>query len=71
MSTRFWKTISVIFLILWSALGIHSVIRTYKEGRYWPCSFYAVSVYLLLNVTKDIINTNIDKDEPENKGGEK
>lgn len=57
-------------MILWSALGVHSVIRTYKEGRYWPCSFYAVSVYLLLDVTKDIINTKKDEDEPENKGGE-
>ena len=71
MSTKFWKTVSVIFLILWSALGFHGIIRTYKEGKYWQCSFYAVSEYLLLNVTKNIINTKIDEDEPENKGGEK
>lgn len=70
MSTKFWKTVSVIFLVLWCGLGFHGIIRTYKEGKYWSCSFYAVSEYLLLNVTKDIINTKVDEDEPENKGGE-
>lgn len=69
MSTKFWKTVSVIFLTLWSVLGFHLIIGTYKEGKYWQCSFYAVSEYLLLNVTKDIINIKIDEDE--NKGGEK
>ena len=70
MSTRFWKTISVVFFVLWSALVFHGIIRTYKEGKYWQCSFYAVTEYLILNVMKDLINTNIDEDESENKGGE-
>lgn len=30
-------------------------------------SFYAVSEYLLLNVTNNIINTKIDEDETEKK----
>ena len=65
MSTKFWKTVSVIFLILWSALVFHDIIRTYKEGKYWVCSFHAVSEYLLLDLMKDIINTKIDEDEDE------
>ncbi len=69
MSEKFWKIVSVIFFILWSALVFHNIIITYKEGKYWHCSFYAVTEYLLLNLTKDIINTNVDEDE--NKGGKK
>lgn len=66
MCAKFLKTISVIFLILLSVLEVHGVIRTYKEGKYWTSSFYTVSVYLLLNVTKNIINIT-DEDEPKNK----
>lgn len=65
MSTKFWKTVSVIFLVLWSAMVFHDIIRTYKEGKYWVCSFYAVTEYLLLNVTKNVINTKVDEDEDE------
>ena len=69
MSDRIWKIISIIFIGLWCVLVVHLIIRSYNEASYWECSFYVVTEYLLLNLFKDIINTKLDKDEKQDKGG--
>ena len=66
-----WKIISIIFIGLWCVLGVHLIITSYNETHYWGCSFYVVTEYLLLNLFKDVISMKQDKDEKQDKGGEK
>lgn len=71
MSDMIWKIISIIFIGLWCVLGVHLIITSFNKESYWECSFYVVTEYLLLNLFKDVINTKLDEDEKQDKGGEK
>lgn len=71
MSDMIWKIISIIFIGLWCVLGVHLIIISYNKESYWECSFYVATEYLLLNLFKDVINTKLDEDEKQDKGGEK
>lgn len=71
MSDMIWKIISIIFIGLWCVLGVHLIITSFNEESYWECSFYVATEYLLLNLLKDVINTKLDEDEKQDKGGEK
>lgn len=65
-----WKILSVSLLLFWCVIGVHLVIISFNEESYWECSFYVVTEYLLLNLTKDVTKIKLDEDKQKDKKGE-
>jgi len=63
MTTKFWKNLTTIFLVIICACGFHLLIMQYKHGQYWGVSFCGVMQYLLLNALKEVILINADEQE--------